>query len=480
MLGTNTSVIPQAHSSMDKKRGNDHGFVFTRVRATANATTIIKPLAGGGGNSNENKPAAAAAGGAIGCKRQASATRLDFPEPKRRVANEAKATENANANAELSVPVKKAPQPTPLISRTRTRAIAASSSTPVRASAGSRRRATAGTGAADAAPGSRVRAAGRAAQRKSAMGGGRRRSTFSMRGKRASSIGGGFKAAPHESVAASDFYRHISPELPEPLRLRQLLAWCARRTASGTSDGGGWPAELPPGVRRVLDDALREAVDDVHAAFEKGAIATSWYHRPVDHAESREAEPAAQLLAAHPENLANRSARDRLLARVDALRAEDAAWVRELKRAGAEHARALARLPTAVQALPASSKSDPLIPPLAVPSGDDGCCWQALSFDEAALRYAEDVAPAIGAQLAAAECHVDRAVSDLEVALDAFHLDTHRAAQSHAHAAGACARVAAGLGFAFTQRRARAQAITANAARLPAEAGGEPAAAAAA
>ncbi|KAJ2330301.1 hypothetical protein GGI00_003774, partial [Coemansia sp. RSA 2681] len=135
-------------------------------------------------------------------------------------------------------------------------------------------------------------------------------------------------------------------------------------------------------------------------------------------------------------------------------------------------------------ALPASSKSDPLIPPLAVraaaAAGDDGCCWQALSFDEAALRYAEDVAPAIGAQLAAAECHVDRAVSDLEVALDAFHLDTHRAAQSHAHAAGACARVAAGLGFAFTQRRARAQAITANAARLPAEAGGEPAAAAAA
>ncbi|KAJ2823477.1 hypothetical protein GGI24_003672, partial [Coemansia furcata] len=276
---------------------------------------------------------------------------------------------------------------------------------------------------------------------------------------RASSIGGGFKATPHDSVSAGDFYRHISPELPEPIRLRQLLAWCARRTASNVSQGG-WPVELPPGVRRVLDDALREAVDDMHSAFEKGAIATSWYHRPVDQAESLEKEPA--VLADHPENVANRDARDRLLTRVETLRKEDAAWVRELKRAGAEHARALARLPTSVQALPANKEGEEVVvlQPIAVAAPSDA--WKCLPSEDA-LLYVEESAPggAIDEQLAEAEGHIDRAVSDLEVALDAFHLDAHRAAQEHALASESCARVAANLGFAFTQRRAHAQVVVA-------------------
>ncbi|KAJ1907802.1 hypothetical protein LPJ71_004002, partial [Coemansia sp. S17] len=244
--------------------------------------------------------------------------------------------------------------------------------------------------------------------------------------------------------------------LPEPIRLRQLLAWCARRTASNVAQGG-WPEELPPGVRRVLDDALREAVDDMHSAFEKGSIATSWYHRPVDQAESLEKEPA--ILADHPENIANRDARDRLLARVETLRKEDAAWVRELKRAGAEHARALARLPTSVQSLPANKEA--ALQPISVAAPAD--CWKCLPSEDA-LQYVQESASggAIDSQLADAERHIDRAVSDLEIALDAFHLDAHRAAQDHAHAAETCARVAADLSFAFTQRRAQAQVIVAN------------------
>ncbi|KAJ2741354.1 hypothetical protein GGI20_005249 [Coemansia sp. BCRC 34301] len=430
---------------MDKKRGNDHGFVFTRVRVASKT-----PLS----DTNENKPKAEL----TGTKRQASSEaspRLDFPERKRRVAEAPTAEEEKE---ELSVPVKKAAQPTPLISRTRTRAIIAAS-TPSSKAPSSRRRATTAT-VAESPSVLRARPAGRSA-RKSTLGG-RRRSTFSMRGKRASSIGGGFKATPHESVAAGDFYRHISPELPEPIRLRQLLAWCARRTAADVGPGG-WPGELPPGVRRVLDEALREAVDDLHAAFEKGAIATSWYHRPVDQSEPRDASPAP---APHPENVANADALARLAARVDALRAEDAAWVRELKRAGAEHARALARLPTSVQALPAGSPlihalpaGSPLIHAIAAPS--DRC--------DDALRGLSEQSEAIDIQLADAERHIECVVSDLEIALDAFHLDAHRAAQNHAHAADVCSRVATDLGFAFTQRRECAQVIAATARLPPAE-----------
>ncbi|KAJ2871839.1 NEDD8-conjugating protein ubc12 [Coemansia aciculifera] len=438
-----------ANATHNNKRGNDHGFVFTRVRSSNRPA--IPQATPPTSNNNENKPIISGGDEAAGNKRQAcseSSPRLDFPEPKRRIAD----TSPKAVVQELSVPVKKAPQPTPLISRTRTRVI--QPSTPLAVTNG-RRRATA-AGSDSATGSSRMRPVARtAATRKSTMGG-RRRSTFSMRGKRASSIGGGFKATPHDSVAAGDFYRHISPELPEPIRLRQLLAWCARRTAANVAQGG-WPVELPPGVRRVLDDALREAVDDMHSAFEKGSIATSWYHRPVDQAESLEKEPA--MLADHPENVANRDARDRLLARVETLRKEDAAWVRELKRAGAEHARALARLPTSVQSLPANKEV--VLQPIAVAAPAD--CWKHLPSEDA-LQYVKESASGgvIDAQLSDAERHIDRAVSDLEVALDAFHLDAHRAAQDHARAAETCVRVAADLSFAFTQRRAQAQVIAAN------------------
>ncbi|KAJ2349828.1 hypothetical protein GGH91_000571 [Coemansia sp. RSA 2671] len=402
-------------ANVDKKRGNDHGFLFTRVRTSNKpANGQVTPVR------NENKP------DLLGNKRHASSEsspRLDFPEAKRRITEAPTA-----AVEEVSVPVKKAPQPTPLISRTRTRI--SQPATPT----SSRRRADGS---------SRPRTVGR----KSTLG--RRRSTFSMRGKRASSIGGGFKATPHESVAAGDFYRHISPELPEPIRLRQLLAWCARRTASDVASDG-WPGELPGGVRRVLDEALKEAVDDMHSAFEKGAIATSWYHRPVDQTESLK-EPL--VLAEHPENLANRDARDRLLKRVDILKREDAAWVRELKRAGAEHARALARLPMPVQALPANKEA--VLQPIAVAAPAE--YWKCLEAGDA-LQYVELAGGgAVEAQLAESEAHVDRAVSELEIALDAFHLDAHRAAQDHAHAVETCARVAGALSFALGQRRAQAQ-----------------------
>ena len=34
---------------------------------------------------------------------------------------------------------------------------------------------------------------------------------------------------PHPDVAYEDFYKHIKADLPEPVRMKQLLAWCARR-----------------------------------------------------------------------------------------------------------------------------------------------------------------------------------------------------------------------------------------------------------
>jgi kinetochore protein Mis13/DSN1 len=37
-------------------------------------------------------------------------------------------------------------------------------------------------------------------------------------------------ALPHTSIPSSSFYKHIDADLPESLRLRQLLIWCAYRS----------------------------------------------------------------------------------------------------------------------------------------------------------------------------------------------------------------------------------------------------------
>jgi kinetochore protein Mis13/DSN1 len=62
---------------------------------------------------------------------------------------------------------------------------------------------------------------------------------LSLRGNRTSSIGNGFEgiipayqitlALPHPDVAYEDFHKHIKVDFPEPVRMKQLLAWCARR-----------------------------------------------------------------------------------------------------------------------------------------------------------------------------------------------------------------------------------------------------------
>lgn len=75
--------------------------------------------------------------------------------------------------------------------------------------------------------------------------GGGRRSSMSMRGRRASSlIENGHSAIPHREVGTDQFFKHIEAEgLSEPRRMKQLLTWCGERALSekpahGTSGAG--------------------------------------------------------------------------------------------------------------------------------------------------------------------------------------------------------------------------------------------------
>lgn len=95
---------------------------------------------------------------------------------------------------------------------------------------------------------------------------GKRRSSLSRRGRRASSLidsgasnGMGlglrlatdcscadlfFLALPHREVGTADFFKHIADDgLPEPRRMRQLLIWCATRAIGEKPTGGSDPDE---------------------------------------------------------------------------------------------------------------------------------------------------------------------------------------------------------------------------------------------
>ncbi|KAJ1663301.1 hypothetical protein IW140_005152 [Coemansia sp. RSA 1813] len=396
-------------------RGNDHGFVFNRKPTTHHKIKAVRTKS----ESTSNKRQSPSGD-------ENNAAQLTFPEPKRRL------TERPSVVQEISVPLNKVLQPTPLISRTRTRL------TENGFVVGRR-----GTNVVDST--TPVKPRSRHSRKSTMGGGGRRRSTFSMRGKRASSIGGGFNAIPHESVDPADFYRHISPELPEPIRLRQLLAWCARRTDTPSN----WPPELPDHVQKLLQDSLREAVDDIHSAFERGDIATSWYHRPVDSDQAAGNDSSEQELQVHPENSANSELKERLSARISKLQTERDAWVRELKRASTAHARIVDRLPKPVQQLQSVNNCtiEPISKNLATID------WSLLSTD---FSYSDTV----DADIKQAEEQITRATEELQIQLDAFHLDMHRSHETHVAAQKQADTCLKDLGFAFSQRRARAAAIT--------------------
>ena len=105
---------------------------------------------------------------------------------------------------------------------------------------------------------------------------GRRRS--SLRGKRASTIGNGFIAMPHPDIETSDFYKHIAASTPEPIRMKQLLVWCARRAVDKLSSS----KMKETSIENASPYAVAKAIcDEIIQALVNNEINTSWYNRTV-------------------------------------------------------------------------------------------------------------------------------------------------------------------------------------------------------
>jgi hypothetical protein len=95
----------------------------------------------------------------------------------------------------------------------------------------------------------------------------RRRSSFSLRGKRKSSFGE-LQSTLHPDIQPQDFCQHISPELPDPVRMRQLLVYGLQHHLHHLGEDA-----VSVGVAEVLESALLQPL-----LTKK--LQVSWYHRP--------------------------------------------------------------------------------------------------------------------------------------------------------------------------------------------------------
>ncbi|KAF3357868.1 hypothetical protein VdG1_05533 [Verticillium dahliae VDG1] len=145
-------------------------------------------------------------------------------------------------------------------------------------------------------------------------GGGTRRSSLGMRGRRASSlIESGHNAIPHREVATSEFYKHIEAEgLSEPRRMKQLLTWCGERALLQKPPHGSANAHIVNGARAIQELLLKD--------FANKSECSDWFAR-------EDAPRAPVVLQPNPRNLEHQEKIDQLEQKVKRLKEEKKKWL---------------------------------------------------------------------------------------------------------------------------------------------------------
>lgn len=67
-------------------------------------------------------------------------------------------------------------------------------------------------------------------------------------------------ALPHDSVDTADFYKHISTDMPEPRRMKQLMTWCGARAMPARPGAEASGSEIPAvlAARAIQDELLAD------------------------------------------------------------------------------------------------------------------------------------------------------------------------------------------------------------------------------
>lgn len=172
----------------------------------------------------------------------------------------------------------------------------------------------------------------------------RRRSSLSSRGKRASqSLSSGLLATPHPSVPPDTFYRHVDADLPDALRLRQVLCWTASRASDRPIPTT--PSDpSPPTPSPVVTDLLKSIQAAATKRLASGQINTAISaQRPTE---------ANRRLAPNPRNVINAQAISRLEAYNQACQAEDSAWSELIAAYNSQQAQVVAALASSTEKTP--------------------------------------------------------------------------------------------------------------------------------
>lgn len=91
-----------------------------------------------------------------------------------------------------------------------------------------------------------------------------RRSSMALRGKKL--VSQDVIAAPHDSIPHSEYCRHISPDLPGPLRMKQLVLWGLDVLCKQYDSNNQFS---------ILNQVIQEAIQ----ALVQNQISLSWYHK---------------------------------------------------------------------------------------------------------------------------------------------------------------------------------------------------------
>ncbi|KAI9795986.1 MAG: hypothetical protein M1833_006562 [Piccolia ochrophora] len=141
---------------------------------------------------------------------------------------------------------------------------------------------------------------------------GQRRSSIGMRGRRASSLmDSGSSAVPHNEVDATEFYKHISADLPEPRRMKQLLTWCGERALGQKSSHPASDGNAKSAARVIQEEILKD--------FTNRSEMSDWFSRDDD-------PPPVIVKKPNPRNVANAAKIQELEQQVQRLQSERRRW----------------------------------------------------------------------------------------------------------------------------------------------------------
>lgn len=107
-----------------------------------------------------------------------------------------------------------------------------------------------------------------------------RRSSMNLRGKRKSSAYGGLCPPPLPNTRSSSFYRFIAFEQPEPIKMKQLLLWCAERTMQEQNNELNKKENSNQNnIPKSISDKAKEIQEELMEELMCNKIEISWYNR---------------------------------------------------------------------------------------------------------------------------------------------------------------------------------------------------------